>query len=275
MAYWKDTYEFNNSIEYEFKYAGRYGAKGEKRSAKSKPTPEQQAKVNQEYRKRNMRHLIKANFFPDDIWATLKYPKGTRIEPEIVKKNMKRFLARLRKSYKDMGEELKFIYRMEVGSRGGIHIHILLNRARGRPDTGLLIQEAWDYGRVNYEAIYESGGYKQLAEYIVKQPDKRTLRQISFFEEEYRDDFIKYSSSRNLIRPEPERKTYLKWTLRDLIDEGPKPTPGYYIDPDSIEYGINAFTGMSYYRYSEIRIKERRRYSDNSTKRRKYKCIRT
>ena len=47
MAYWHDIYRFDNSIEHELKFAGKWGAKGEKRQKKKKLTPEQVAKNNQ------------------------------------------------------------------------------------------------------------------------------------------------------------------------------------------------------------------------------------
>ena len=78
MAYWLDTFRFSNSTEYEIKWAGKYGAKGEKRTARHKATPEQMKKQNQINREKYVRRLIKANFFPDDLWITLKYPKGKR-----------------------------------------------------------------------------------------------------------------------------------------------------------------------------------------------------
>ena len=34
--YWKDTYEFLNSNDIEYKWEGKYGAKGEKRQKKKK-----------------------------------------------------------------------------------------------------------------------------------------------------------------------------------------------------------------------------------------------
>ena len=45
--YWKDTYEFLNSNDIEYKWEGKYGAKGEKRQKKKKATPEQIKKQNQ------------------------------------------------------------------------------------------------------------------------------------------------------------------------------------------------------------------------------------
>lgn len=259
MAYTKLTYKFPNSTEYEYHYIGNYGAKGEKRAPRQKKTPEQQKKVNQRRKEKTMRHMIKANFFPNDIWVTLKYPKGIRKPLDEIKKDFRKFIAGMRKAYKKMGEEFKYIYRMEIGKRGGIHIHILINRSRGRPDTEVLIQDMWTEGRANHQNIYEAGGYRDLAEYIVKLPDEDVMKQLSLFEPQEQKEFIKYSCSRNLIRAEPERKECKRWTLRKLIEEGPKPKPGYYIDKSSLEYGINPFTGMSYMRYTEVRIKEIKR----------------
>lgn len=252
MAYWKDVYRLPGSNEYEYKFAGNYGAKGEKRTPRAKPTPEQIRKQNQRNKEKRMRRLIKANFSEGDIWATLKYPAGTRKPTDEVKTDVKKFLTRARKIYKDNEAELKFVYRMEIGARGGIHIHILMNRIA---NVDLKIQKAWKQGRVNFENVYSAGGYQALAEYIVKEPDKQSMKQMSLFvPEEEQKEYCKYSSSRNLIRPVPERTVYARRTVRKIIEEGPTPTPGYYIDRDSIVYGVNQFTGMSYLYYTEYEL---------------------
>lgn len=254
MAYWMDAWRFPNSTEYEFKYAGNYGAKGEKRRKKEKATPEQIKKQNQLNREKRMRRLIKDNFFPNDLWTTLKYPKGTRKSLKEVKKDFRGFYDRMKTEYKNRGQPFKFIYRLEIGKRGGIHIHILINRLEGNCDTDIIIKKSWEHGSVNYENIYDAGGYERLANYIVKGPDEQVEKQLSLFPEEDRKEFSKYSTSRNLKRPEPERKTYKRRTLRQLIEQGIRPTPGYYIDPESIHQGVNRFTGMSYLHYTECRI---------------------
>lgn len=259
MGYWRDKYEFKYSIEYEYKFKGNYGAKGEKRAKRKKVTPEQVAKQNQINRENKMRRLIKANFSPGDPWACLKYPKGTRLPVEIVKEHLKGFLKNMRTEYKKAGILLKFIYRMEIGREGGIHIHILTNRLP-EENTDILMAELWKkHGHVNFTPIYETGGYKDLAEYIVKKPDEEEYKQMSLFSVEEQKQLIKVSTSRNLIRPVPERKEYRRWTVRRLIEEGPKATPGFYIDKNSIVYGTNPYTGMSYYRYTENKIERDRR----------------
>lgn len=254
--FWRDQWTFANSIEYEYKFAGKYGAKGEKRAKKKKATPEQVRKQNQRNKEKKMRRLIKANFCTADYWVTLKYPKGTRKPMEEVKKDLREFLGKMRGRYKRRNQMFKFIYRIEIGERGGIHIHIIINRIDGTPETDLLIRECWCSHIVNYTTLYETGGYEELAGYIVKEPEEPQQEQLSLFDEEERKHLVKYSSSRNLVRPEPERKVYFRRTMEKIIKEGPEPTPGFWIDRDSVYTGINPYTGMSYLHYTEYRIHE-------------------
>lgn len=248
--YWKDIWRFKNSVEYEIKYKGKYGAKGEKRAKRKKATPEQIKMQNQRNREKNVRRLIKANFGENDYWITLKYPKGTRLKIEDVKKHMKKFLDKTRKDYRKRNESFRFIYRMEIGKRGGIHIHILLNRIT---DADLLIKKNWEQGMADFTLAYETGGFRRLAEYLVKPPIDGT---------DPEGKVARYHPSRNLVRPQPERKEYTHWTVRRLILEGPQPTPGFYIVPDSVVTGANPYTGMSYLHYEEVRIEKGRRQRD-------------
>lgn len=251
--YYIDKWSLGNTNEYEIKYAGKYGAAGEKRSKKRKPSPETIKKQNQRNKEKRMRRLIEANFSAGDIWMTIKYPKGYRASADKVKADLKAYIDSIRKKYKAKGSELKFIYRVEVGKQGGIHIHMIVPRIRGA-DTELILQSSWKHGRVNYQAL-DDGDYSELASYITKPPDDTVTHQLSLFPEEERKEFIKYSTSRNLIRPEPERKVYVRRTVRQLIEHGPTPSKGFYIIPESIVYGINPYTGMSYYQYRERRLR--------------------
>ena len=271
MAYSKKVYFFRDSNEYEYTYAGKYGAKGEKRAKKKKLTKEQIRKQNQKNKEIRIRRLIKANFTKGDLWCCMKYPKGHRMDVEEVKKDLRKFLNMLRKNYRDKHQELRFIYRMEVGARGGIHIHILVNRI-WNTQTDLILLKAWEKvlelrkipkkrtsGMLDYKSIYDSGGYQGLAEYIVKQPeeDSEEYKQLSLFAPVQQKQLLSISSSRNLIRPEPQVKEVKHFTVRNIIENGPKPKKGYYIDKDSIVTGINPYTGMSYLKYTEVRIRSK------------------
>lgn len=253
MAYNKDTWIFWNSNEVEIKYKGKYGAKGEKRAPKRKPTKDEIKKNNQTNKENKVRRLLKANFRPRDWWCTLKYPKGTRKSIEEVKDDFGKFTDSLRGKYKRRGRKFKFVYRIEIGERGGIHIHIVINRIK---DSDLLIASSWRFGTVHFQHIREQGGMAKLANYIVKKPTEEIWEQICMFPEEERKTFIVYNTSRNLVRPKPERKTYERRTLRKEIEHGPTATKGYYIDKNSIVFGVNPYTGMSYLHYTEFKIGE-------------------
>lgn len=264
--YVRDSYFLLNHIEHEYKYPGRYGAKGEKRRKKERPTPEQVARQNQLNREAKYRRLIRGNFYPGDFWVTLKYKRGTRKPMGEFVKDMGRFLREMRKEYGARGEPFKFVYRLEVGKRGGMHAHVIINRLPGDAHTDLIIRDAWRKaagdGSVDYTTLREAGGCRELAAYIVKQPEEEAKGQMSLFPEEDRKKLVKVSSSRNLKRDEPVRKAYTHWTMRRILENGPKPTPGYYIEEESIVSGVNPFTGMSYYKYSEARIIQRDRIGD-------------
>lgn len=259
--YIQKTYIMINSIEHEYSFAGNYGSKGEKRAERKKKTPEQMKKQNQINKINKIRRTIKLNFYPNDLWVTLKYPAGTRKPIESVKKDFKKFCAKMRADYKKRGEEFKYIYRIEIGKRGGIHIHMLLNAICW---SSLLIQKNWLYGTADYTHIYEKGGYHQLASYLAKPvPAQEEMhKQYSLFEmnEEDIKMLSTYNTSRNLVRPEPDVKKYVKRTMRKTINDGPIARPGYVIDKDSIRIGINQATGYTYLHYTEVRIKQEMRH---------------
>lgn len=249
--YIQDKWIIKDSIEYEIKYSGKYGAKGEKRAKRKKATPEVIKRQNQINREKRMRRLIKANFEEGDLWITLKYPKGTRKPTKEVKKDIKGFIDSMRRKYKTQNEDFKFIQRLEIGKQGGVHAHMIVNRIRG---TDEMMQKSWKHGRINYEQL-DDGDYSELAAYIVKEPSEEVERQLSFLDEQERKEYVKYSTSRNLVRPEPERKEFARKTVKKIVIDGPQPTEGYYIVKNSINMGINPFTGMSYIHYTERKVR--------------------
>ena len=240
--YWENKWIFAGSNEYEYKFVGRFGKKGEPRQKRMKPTPEQMKKQNQRNRENKVRRLMKANFGENDYWVTLKFPAGTRMAVSEVKDCMKGFLRRARGAFRKQGYELKYIYRIEIGKRGSPHVHILVNRI---PDGDVVIKKCWRQGRVDFTLAYEAGGFQRLAEYLVKVPNERN---------DPEGETKAYTPSRNLTIPQPERKRFKRRTMERMIRDGIKPTEGFYIDRDSIHYGVNPYTGMTYLKYIEYRI---------------------
>lgn len=121
------------------------------------------------------------------------------------------------------------------------------------PDSDQIIESRWRFGTVNYQHIYKSGGMKKLANYIVKEVKEEIYQQLSLFPEEEQKKMMNYSPSRNLVKPEPEKKK-LKNTPKTLMVGEPVAKKGYYIDKESVVYGINPITSKPYLHYTEYRI---------------------
>lgn len=257
MAYVVDTYELGFVTEYEYKFVGSCGAKGEKRAPRRKATPEQMERQNHANRVKRIRREIQLNFKPWDMWLTLKYKRGTRKYSDEVLADVKEWTEKLRRAYRKAGEALKWIRRIEVGKYGGIHVHILVNRPRGLRNADLVMKELWGRAGINFQTLKEEGGYEALAAYLCKKGDDEVEGQLSLLPDEERKRFLCYSTSRNLIRPEDvrTRRKYSHWTMRRILRDGPKARDGYCIDKGSIRTGVNPYTGMSWYHYAEVRLR--------------------
>lgn len=244
-GYIRHIWDFGDTIEIEEKHTGRYGAKGQKREKREKPSPEDIKRQNQWKKKRDIRRLIKWNFKKNDYWITLTYPKGCRPSVKEIMGDIQKMIRKVRDRYRKLGQELKYIYRIGIGSKGGRHIHILVNRIEG---TDTIMSDAWKKGHVNFRMLYEEGGYKELADYIAKE-----------LEEWEPEGMKRFHPSRNLIRKEPEEKEIRR---RNLVDKQgnpiyPKAKKGYYIDPDSVKTGINKVTGFAYRHYTLVKLDRR------------------
>ena len=263
MGYIENNYISANFIEHEIYFKGNYGARGEKRAERKKPTPLEIKKNNHWNKVKYYRRLMQLNFYPGDLWVCLKYKAGTRKEIGLVKQDLKAFFGRLRILYKRQGQKLMYIYRLEIGKRGGLHFHLVVNRI---PDCDLLMRDAWtrasdECGAIDFQTIDDSGGFKSLADYLCKEPDEEIQGQMKFLIPEEKKKVYAVNSSRNLKRPEPVRKKYSHWTLKRILrdEEIIRATEGFYVDKDTVKRGINKFTGMSYLYYTEVRVKKKKR----------------
>lgn len=259
MAYRQIIYDCGSCKDFQYTWAGNYGAKGETRAPRKKPTPEQIEKQNQRNKETRVRREMLLNFKEGDYWITLKYKKGYRPSTKQVLKDFKNFRTRLGNRYKARGQPLKYIYRIEIGKQGGVHIHFLVNDIGS---TDKLVKGEWDKVQqsagIYFTHAYEEGGFQALAEYVTKKPKGKALEQISLFPEAEQKHYIAYNGSRNLIRPEPETKEFSHWTMARILRDGPEPSPGYYIDKATVRQGVNPFTGYSYLYYTERRLDGKR-----------------
>lgn len=238
MAYIRKKYMFPHAIEVEEYHTARYGAPGQKRQPKNKPSPEQIERQNQRIKEKKCRRKLRAYFDVNDYFVTLTYKKEER-PPNMdqAKRDIGRFIRKLRAEYKKRGQDLRWIRNIECGTKGAWHVHLVVNRIQ---DADLLIRKAWMHGKVTHQLLYEKGEFRELAAYITKSPrtDNR-LRESN------------YSCSRNMPVPEPEKKL-IRWkTWRSIrIPEG------YYLEKASLHEGINPVTGYPHRSYTLIKKRE-------------------
>lgn len=239
MAYKQKKYIFKNAIEVEEYHDGRYGAPGQKRLAKKKPTPEQIKRINQRNKENICRRRLRANFDIHDYYITLTYRKEDRpADMKEAQDQFDKFIRVVRREYRKRGYVLKWIRNIEVGTKNGWHVHLVVNRI---PDADIIVQKAWSKGKAAFIGLYDKGEFRELAAYMTKSPDTDSrLKESS------------YSSSRNLPIPDPVIKIIRRpKTWR----EEPKEVPGFYLDKDTLYEGINPVTGYKYRTYTLLRIK--------------------
>ena len=107
-----------------------------------------------------------------------------------------------------------------------------------------LISALWDFSdrKPDYTPLYKNGEYSALAAYLIKQSRVGNGEEING---RY------YSGSHNLIQPPLKADKYIE---RIVWKEPPKARKGYFIDPDSIDRGINERNGRPYLFYRMIKL---------------------
>ena len=229
------TYDFPDGQEIEEYHTARYGAPGQKRRTRAKPTPEQVSRHNSLNRIKTIRRLIRWNFKEDDYWLTVTYKREERPpDMDAAAHDIKLLLNRLRPYYKKAGIQMKWMIKTEIGSRGGIHHHLLINRIS---NIDSILAKKWKKGGIYIRLLYSQGGYQKLAEYIEKRERK-----------EYR-----FSRSRNLIRKDPKKEIMKRGTF----SKAPKAKKGFWIIQDSIVEMINPL-GFPSRHYMTQRIEDNR-----------------
>lgn len=146
-----------------------------------------QAKINQRNAERKLIRLVHQNFTHEDLAVTLTFRAGE--EPEDEKSALlcvRNYIARLRRLYKKLGIELKYIYAIEYGgTKGRCHVHMMITGGADRD----VIEGVWGLGYANTKRLQFDAktGLTGLSKYTVK--DKHF--------------FKRWSGSRNLVKPEP------------------------------------------------------------------------
>ncbi|MCR5686100.1 MAG: hypothetical protein K6G81_11930 [Lachnospiraceae bacterium] len=252
MKYIHLTYSFANAVVH---YISSYlsGRKGLTRRQKNSSTSDATKRYNLYCKTRKLQLILLANFKAGDDFITLTYSDNKEKDANTVKKDIKAFIEKLRKAYKRRGAILKFIYRIEIGKKGRVHCHMVINHM---PDTNSLVNSRWKHGYVQIKTITDKDpSFAEIASYLAKPlPDICVAlyqKTHPFWSLRY---LVSYSRSRNLITPVPSREVISLKTVQRMLHEGIKPTKGFYVDkgikpPYS---GINPFTGQHFLRYQEL-----------------------
>lgn len=241
MAHMERRCRAGRTLHYSLYYSIRYnnGKGGEKRGERKNPTSERQAAIN---RKRALTHLtltMDANFGAGDLYVTYSYDKEKRPEgQEELKEQAQALLKRLRRLYQKEDVELRYIWVAERGKNGAAHIHMVMSGIDAR-----LLQKLWPHGYVTVKPLDPSGNYHRLAAYFIKYSDK-TMRTENKLQGK------RYNPSKNLIHPKPEKTRIRK---KRAFDPGAIKVPeGWYLDQDTVEYGVSDFTGFEYLNYTLV-----------------------
>lgn len=207
-------------------------------------TKEEIAKANMRQAARKLVRKINANFRPGDWHVTLTYRKTVRPDRQEARRELSRLLDKLRMEYRKHGFQLMYIHATEYENKA-IHHHLIINNVNdGKRTTSDYIRKLWkNNGSPKFVGLYDDGEYQKLAEYIVKETEK-TFRQADSPSKQ------RYSCSRNLITPRPQRR--IRTTKKGWVMD-PKPRKGYYILPDSLYNGTDKL-GYPYQRYVMVKI---------------------
>lgn len=157
-----------------------------KRRKRCKPTSLIQEKLNQRNAEKRLTRLVHNNFTEEDMALHLTYRSGE--EPataEDAQRDLDNYIRRIKRRYKKLGIEMKYIRCTEYGKRGGrVHHHMILTGGLDRDE----LERLWGKGYANSKRLqFEKDGVTGLAHYVAK--DK------TFFK--------RWIPSRNLKQPEP------------------------------------------------------------------------
>lgn len=236
-------YRMPNSIEVQEFNSSKCPGTSKPRGQRSEKTPEQIAKANQRRKQRECSRMVETYFNEDDGSLTLTFRKELR--PKDMKEAVKifgKFTRWLKREYQKRFYDLMWIRNIEVGPRGGWHIHIILNRIEGME---MMINDWWtaNFGGVyiQYLKNWKDQG-KDIGEYIAK--TKLTSDEVVE---------TSWGHSRNIHKVKPEDKVISGQRMTDQ----PRVPAGWYLDKDSYYEGENE-NGYRFRTYTFRRIQKRR-----------------
>lgn len=238
MPYRHEKCKAGKTVQHTYYYAPRADTKEGSRKKKENKTKEAQRKVNIRQTEKKLTWIMNENFDGTSLYLTWSYDKSKRPDSkEALREDIDRLLNRLRKIYKKEGRAAKYVWTAEVGERGAVHIHMVVNEI----GTAKL-KECWDNGFITIKPLDNSGQYRKLASYFIKYSEKteKTYGKISG---------RRYNSSKNLKIPLPDKTTVRSRNAYSHTIEVPR---GWYIDKESIAEAWHEVSGYMYFTYTLI-----------------------
>lgn len=226
--------------------SGRLGNRGNGYGCREKPTEEKVTRWQDKRAEDKCRWLLNGNFQPGDLWIKLGWPPRVRKSSEKIRADIREFLKQLRKAYRHVGKELKYIFSVGRGTLGSIHLHMVVNRFDSE-----LLEKIWQdivgTEKVPYPSVYirhldRLRYYPKIAAYLIKN-GKETFHSIDRIYNK------RYCASRNLRQPKIKREIL----QRGHWMEKPKERKGYFLDKDSIR-DAETVGGYPYQSYTLVRL---------------------
>lgn len=251
MPYIIEIVQAGRTVEVQKYYSSRYGKKGIKRGKNRSITKEEQRRVNKRAAEKKLRRIINENFQEGDTHLVLDYRKDRRpADRKQMRADADEFLREMRKLYKHLGIPFKYIHVMEIGKKGALHHHLIINTPEEISQREIV--RCWKgRGRTHHNPLDDTGQYAQLAAYLIKQSDGM-LKEPDALQGK------RWNSSRNLRKPRILKKEPVKdrgWYNR--VARLPKKLEkSYYLDGDSIREGIHEKTGYTFFEYTFVKINE-------------------
>lgn len=248
MATKRKLYSFREGevLEVEEYHDGNYGAPGQGRAKKKKPTPEQVHQINQLNKAKRCRHRILQYFRKTDYLICWNYKEEERPpDMQSALKDWQKAIRIVKREYKKRGHELRWIRNIEKGTRGGWHIHVLVNAIPGGAD---ILKNAWTHGGMHLEHMIDSKRYtpdaSQLGSYLTKD---ETFQEVKKDGTKAKPKVAEsnYRASRNMPLKPPKEDKLVRWK------KTVKPKKGYYI----ISFHESKTpVGTRYRRYTMVRL---------------------
>jgi len=251
MPYIIEVVKAGETIEVSKYYSSRFNKKGIKRGKKKSLTREEQKKVNKRAAEKRLRLLLNENYREGDTHLVLGYKLTEKpYSREAMRADADDLLRELRKLYKSLGLQLKYIHVMEIGKKGALHHHMVINTPEGMSQRA--ITRAWKgRGRTHFTPLDDTGQYAKLASYLIKHSDGMIKHPDAL-------QGKRWNSSKNLRKPTIIRKEPIKdrgWYNRTMTLPK-KLQDDYYLDKESASEGLHEKTGYPFFSYTLIKMNQ-------------------